>query len=112
MGRYANAQHFADRIRAVMGEAPAPVHTFVVEAVGIDDLDFTGMHILSELDDALRARNIALVVAHPFGRLGDELTSGSLAQRFAGRVFSSVNDAVVAPPTGGSLRPGVDVPGP
>ena len=101
---YANAQHFAERIRAVISDAPEPVHTLVVEAVGIDDLDFTGMHILAELDDALRARDVALVVAHPFGRLGDELTSGSLAQRFAGRVFNSADDAVAVPQAGGSLR--------
>jgi sulfate permease, SulP family len=107
---YANAQHFADRIRAVMGEAPVPVHTFVVEAVGIDDLDFTGMHILAELDLALRARDVTLVIAHPFGRLGTELASGSLAQRFAGRVFNSVDDAVAASQTGGSPRAGEDIP--
>jgi high affinity sulfate transporter 1 len=107
---YANAQHFADRIRAVMGEAPVPVHTFVVEAVGIDDLDFTGMHILAELDAALRAREVTLVIAHPFGRLGTELASGSLAQRFAGRVFNSVDDAVAASQTGGSPRAGEDIP--
>jgi len=101
---YANAQHFAERIRAVISEAPEPVHTLVVEAVGIDDLDFTGMHILAELDDALRSRDVALVIAHPFGRLGTELTSGSLAQRFAGRVFDSVDDAVAASQAGGSLR--------
>jgi MFS superfamily sulfate permease-like transporter len=107
---YANAQHFADRIRAVMGEAPGPVHTLVVEAVGIDDLDFTGMHILAELDDALRARDVVVVIAHPFGRLGTELTSGSLAQRFVGRVFNSVDDAVAASQAGGSLRAGEDIP--
>jgi len=107
---YANAQHFADRIRAVMGEAPVPVHTFVVEAVGIDDLDFTGMHILAELDAALRAREVTLVIAHPFGRLGTELASGSLAQRFAGRVFNSVDDAVAASQTGGAPRAGEDIP--
>ena len=72
--------------------------------MGIDDLDFTGMHILAELDDALRARDVTLVIAHPFGRLGTELTSGSLAQRFAGRVFDSVDDAVAASQAGGSLR--------
>ena len=108
---YANAQHFAERIRAVINEAPEPVHTLVVEAVGIDDLDFTGMHILAELDDALRSRDVALVIAHPFGRLGTELTSGSLARRFAGRVFNSVDDAVAASQAGGSLRAGEDIPG-
>jgi len=108
---YANAQHFAERIRAVINEAPEPVHTLVVEAVGIDDLDFTGMHILAELDDALRSRDVALVIAHPFGRLGTELTSGSLARRFAGRVFNNVDDAVAASQAGGSLRAGEDIPG-
>jgi sulfate permease, SulP family len=108
---YANAQHFAERIGAVISQAPQPIHTLVVEAVGIDDLDFTGMHILAELDDALRARDVTLLIAHPFGRLGTELTSGSLAQRFAGRVFNSVDDAVAASQTGGSPRAGEGTPG-
>jgi high affinity sulfate transporter 1 len=108
---YANAQHFAERIRAVISAAPEPVHALVVEAVGIDDLDFTGMHILAELDDALRARDVVLVLTHPFGRLGTELTSGSLAQRFVGRVFNSVDDAVAALQKGGSLRTGDGIPG-
>jgi len=69
------------------------------------------MHILAELDDALRPRDVALVIAHPFGRLGTELTSGSLARRFAGRVFNSVDDAVAASQAGGSLRAGEDIPG-
>jgi sulfate permease, SulP family len=95
---YANAQHFAERVRSVIGEAPEPVHTFVVEAVGIDDLDFTGMQVLAELDDELRATGILMVFAHPFAHLGDELSSGSLATRFRGRVFNSVDEAVAVPP--------------
>src|SRR4029077_20630359 len=66
---YANAQHFVDRAWAVIRGAPEPVHAFVVEAVGIDDLDFTGMHMLAELDDTLRSRDVKLLIAHPFGRL-------------------------------------------
>ena len=93
---YANAEHFAERVQALIHEAPEPVRMIVVEAVGIDDLDFTGMHILTELDDALAARHVSLVIAHPFGRLGNELASGSLAERFRGRVFNSVDEAVAA----------------
>ena len=93
---YANAEHFADRVRALILADPEPVRRIVVEAVGIDDLDFTGMHILAELDDALGAGHVSLVIAHPFGRLGNELTAGSLAERFRGRVFNSVDEAVAA----------------
>ncbi len=93
---YANAQHFAARARAVIAEAGQPVRALVVEAVGIDDVDFTGMQVLTELDDELRARGVTLAIAHPFGRLGTELTAGSLVQRFQGRVFNSVDDAVAA----------------
>jgi len=52
--------------------------------------------VLTELDDELRARGVTLAIAHPFGRLGTELTAGSLAQHFQGRVFNSVDDAVAA----------------
>ncbi len=93
---YANAEHFAERVEALIHEAPEPVTNLVVEAVGIDDLDFTGMQILTELDDVLAARHVSLVIAHPFGRLGNELTSGSLAERFRGRVFNSVDEAVAS----------------
>ena len=93
---YANAQHFAARARAVIAGAGQPVRALVIEAVGIDDVDFTGMHVLTELDDELRARGVTLAIAHPFGRLGTELNAGSLVQRFQGRVFNSVDDAVAA----------------
>ncbi len=96
---YANAQHFAERVRSVLAEAPEAVHTFVVEAVGMDDLDFTGMQVLAELDDELRVQGVLMVFAHPFGRLGDELSTGSLATRFGGRVFNSVDEAVAALPS-------------
>lgn len=91
---YANAQHFADRLRAVIRESGEPVRAVVVEAVGIDDLDFTGAKVLAEIDTELAGQGTTLALAHPFGRLGTELTAGSLAQRFRGRVFNSVDDAV------------------
>jgi SulP family sulfate permease len=93
---YANAQHFVERIRGLLAEPPSEVRTVIIEAVGIDDLDFTGMEVLAELDAALAGRNVALLIAHPFGRLGDELTAGSLAVQFRGRVFNSVDEAVAA----------------
>jgi high affinity sulfate transporter 1 len=99
---YANAQHFAGRIRSVITDASVPVTTLVLEAVGIDDLDFTGEQVLAEIDDRLGAQGVTLVIAHPFGRLGTELTEGSLAERFAGRVFDSVDEAVAARAVGRS----------
>lgn len=93
---YANAEHFAARIREVISGAGEPVHALILEAVGIDDLDFTGSRILSELDDELRGQGVTLAVAHPFGRLGIELTAGSLMGRFAGRVFDTLDEAVAA----------------
>lgn len=125
---YANAEHFAMRIRSVVGSAegvagtkPAPaaepvaaaepVTAIVVEAVGMDDLDYTGAQTLAELDDELRGRGVTLAIAHPFGRLGRELTIGSLAGRFRGRVFDSVDDAVktvaAGEPTGSRSSPAV-----
>jgi SulP family sulfate permease len=108
---YANAQHFAHRVRSVIREAPEPVHVFVVEAVGIDDLDFTGMQVLAELDDELRSRHVLMVFAHPFARLGGELSSGSLAMRFRGRVFNSVDEAVAAPAAPATPGPAGSAPG-
>ena len=112
---YANAQHFAERIRAEIAGASESVHGFVVEAVGIDDIDFTGAQMLAELDDELLARGVTVTIAHPFGRLGRELTTGSLASRFAGRVFNTVDDAVASleagVPTAATSRPPGGPPG-
>jgi sulfate permease, SulP family len=95
---YANAQHFADRVRSAIAATDRPVRTLVVEAVGIDDLDFTGEQLVAELDDELRARGVTMVIAHPFGRLGTEVTTGSLRHRFEGRVFNSVDEAAARTP--------------
>ena len=108
---YVNAQHLTERIRAVIHKADGPVHTLVLEAVGIDDLDFTGMHVLAELDNELQAQETRLLIAHPFGRLGDELSSGSLTQRFAGRVFASVDAAVAGTHGGGEHARDAGAPG-
>ncbi len=93
---YANAQHFAARVRAVISDAGEPIRALVIEAIGIDDVDFTGAQVLAELDDELAARKVVLAFAHPFGRLGTELSAGTLRARFAGRVFNSVDDAIAA----------------
>jgi SulP family sulfate permease len=67
---YANDYHFADEVRALVEQAPAPIHWFVIEAGAITDLDYSAARTVRDLAVELRQRNVVLVFARvsPFLR--------------------------------------------
>jgi high affinity sulfate transporter 1 len=67
---YANDYHFADEVRALVEQAPTPIHWFVIEAGAITDLDYSAARTVRDLAVELRRRNVVLVFARvsPFLR--------------------------------------------
>lgn len=53
---FENASHFDARVRAVVEEARVPVHTVVLDAAAMDDIDYTGADVLRRPAAGLRAR--------------------------------------------------------
>ena len=105
---YANANRFSAEVRALIGQAPAPVRWFVVDAGAITDIDYSAARDLRDLCGELKDRGLVLV----FGRVGPDLRAdmdrhGILALIGAGRVFATLHEAI-ALARGGAHGPAGD----
>jgi sulfate permease, SulP family len=106
---YGNATHVVERIRQVIEAAPQPVHTLVLDADAIPDIDYTGAEALSELLGRLEREGVHVGVARASEIADRDLRrSGLLDAIGTDRVFTNVDDAVRAlagPPSGGAGQP-------
>ena len=92
---YANQNRFTDEVRALVGQAPAPVHWLVVDAGAITDIDYSAAKSLCDLLGELARRNVGVV----FGRVTSYLRSdmdrhGITAAVGAARVFPTLHQAI------------------
>ncbi len=92
---YANQNRFTDEVRALVARAATPVHSVVIDASAITDIDCSAAQSLRNLIDEMRERNVALV----FGRVSSYLKSdmdrhGITAAVGAARIFPTLHDAI------------------
>ncbi len=92
---YANQNRFTDEVRALVGQAPAPVHWVVVDAAAITDIDYSAAKSLCDLLAELALRNVGVV----FGRVTSYLRSdmdrhGITAAVGAARIFPTLHEAI------------------
>ena len=100
---YANAIRFRDEVRAALLHAPAPVRVFVLDTVGMSDIDFTGTRALSQVLDLFEHEGIAFGVAWAGVHLRDSLRRCGLAGRIGeDHFFQTVDEAVAALASGPS----------
>ena len=60
---FANADRFADEVRALVDQAPHQVRCFVLDAAAITDLDYSAARTLRSLFGELARRDIRLIIA-------------------------------------------------
>lgn len=94
---YANAQRFADQVRQLVENAPAPVRWFVFDAEAIGDLDLSAALIVRSLLEELSRKGVEVV----FGRVSPYLLSDLRRHRVAAaigedRIFASLHEALGA----------------
>ena len=53
---YANADRFADEVRALVADAPTPVRWFVIDCAAVFDIDYTAARTVRDLFDELTRR--------------------------------------------------------
>ena len=92
---YANQNRFSDEVRALVARAPTPVHSVVIDASAITDIDCSAAQSLRDLIDEMKRRNITMV----FGRVTSYLKSdldrhGITAAVGAGRIFPTLHEAI------------------
>jgi sulfate permease, SulP family len=104
---YANINHFADGVLALVEHAPTPVTWFVIDASAITDIDYSAAQVLRDLIAALAHRGVSIV----FARVSQYLRSDLNRHRITGtlgehRIFDTLHEAI-ALATGSS--PATDV---
>jgi high affinity sulfate transporter 1 len=98
---YANAVRFRDEVSDALAHAPDPVRVFVLDTIGMSDIDFTGTRAMSQVLDLFERDGIAFGIARAGVHLHDSLRRGGLAARIGeDHFFTSVNEAVTTLATG------------
>jgi MFS superfamily sulfate permease-like transporter len=94
---YANASHFSDQLRAVL-DSGRKAHGVVLDALGLSDIDYTGMVALREALDELERAGIVFAIARAGDRVRGELRrAGLVPERIPeSRFFPDVDAAVTA----------------
>jgi SulP family sulfate permease len=92
---YANQNRFTDEVRALVASAPTPVHSVVIDASAITDIDCSAAQSLRDLIDEMRRRDVLIV----FGRVNSYLKSdldrhGITADVGANRIFATLHEAI------------------
>ncbi len=108
---YANATHFEVQVRAGLSRCVGEAHFFVLDTIGMTDIDFTGCRALGEVIDDLHAKHIVFAVARASTDLVAELKRSGLVDKIgADHFYDSVNEAVVALTTGPATPPAQSTP--
>ena len=94
---FANADHFAQEIRAAIDDRPEPIRWVVLAAEPITDIDTTAAEMLGSLLDELDSRSVTLVVAEMKGRVKDRLRLYGLADRIGEQsLYPTIGSAMKA----------------
>jgi sulfate permease, SulP family len=93
---YANVSRLTEEVTALVN-VPEPPRWFVLHAVAIDDVDYTGGQALSELAEQLARRKIVFAVADASPELRRELDRFGVTQKIGpDHVFDSLESARAA----------------
>ena len=93
---YANVSRLTEEVTALVN-VPEPPRWFVLHAVAIDDVDYTGGQALSELAEQLARRKIVFAVADASPELRRELDRFGVTQKIGpDHVFESLESARAA----------------
>lgn len=93
---YANQDRFVDEVRMLVARAPTPVHTLIIDAGAITDLDYSAGQGLRELLQDLGRRHVTVI----FGRVSPYLRSdmdrhGLTAELGEQNIFPTLHEALV-----------------
>jgi SulP family sulfate permease len=94
---YANAIHFRTAIGAMVQGAGGPPKVFVLDTIGMNDLDFTGSRALTEVLNEMDRLHITFALARVGFHLRESLkASGLLARIGEEHLYATADEAVTA----------------
>jgi sulfate permease, SulP family len=94
---YANAVHFHDEMRLALAAAKPAPSLVVLDAAGMNDVDFTGVRVLREVLSELDAEKISFVMARVGQHVRASLSKGGLDDKITdANIYPSADAAVSA----------------
>jgi high affinity sulfate transporter 1 len=94
---FANAGHFADKVRQLIAEAGTPVREVLVQAQQMNQIDSTGADQLARLQSELEVKGITLSFAEVKSALRQAIHRIGLEEKIGGdRFFESINEGIQA----------------
>jgi MFS superfamily sulfate permease-like transporter len=93
---YANASHFMEEVLELVTDTAAPVRGLVLDASGIDDVDFSAAKMLLQLRAELAKREVDTTIANASDALLPALRRYGLGDRDGAGIFPSLDAAVAA----------------
>jgi high affinity sulfate transporter 1 len=94
---YANANRFVDDVQNLIDTSPDPVRWLILDAGGLDDIDYSAGVALAGLLDYLDAHQITLAMARVDPGLVDTLRSDDLLDRILPtHLYSTLHEAINA----------------
>jgi SulP family sulfate permease len=92
---YANQNLFGDDVRALIAQAPAPVHWFVVDAGAITDIDYSAAQSIRALIEDLRRQNVGMIFGRVSPYLRQDLDRHRLTDALgAAQIFTTLHEAI------------------
>jgi MFS superfamily sulfate permease-like transporter len=94
---YANANRFADEVRALVERAPTPIRWFIVDAGAITDVDYSAAQSMRDLLDDLARRKVGIVFARVSPYLRSDMDRHHITAAIGeGRIFKTLHEAIAA----------------
>jgi high affinity sulfate transporter 1 len=94
---FANADRFADEVRALVAAAPHPVRCLVIDAAAITDLDYSAARILHVLFAELGRSDVRVIIARANQYLRADLTRHRVAVLLGeSRIFATLHEGLAA----------------
>ena len=102
---YANANHFADEVRALVQRAPQPVRWLIIDCGAITDVDYSAAQSIRDLLNDLAQQNVTVI----FGRVSPYMRSDMDRHCITpavgeARIFATLHEAI-AMAQGGAVSP-------
>jgi MFS superfamily sulfate permease-like transporter len=92
---YANAGHFAGRVRDLVAGAPAPVRWLIIDAGAITDIDYSAARVLGALLADLRQADVGVLLVHVAPSLAHDLARHRLNDAIgADQMIDKLHDAL------------------
>jgi MFS superfamily sulfate permease-like transporter len=94
---YANADRFADEVRALVEKAPTPVRWFVLDADALTDIDYSAARTVRDLLGELARKNVRVAFARVSKFLREDLERLGVGPMLGeARIFETLHEAIAA----------------